>query len=602
MCGIFGIAGPHFDTPARERQARQLSSRGPDGFGEHVDASQGVYLAHTRLSVIDLSPRGAQPMCNEDGTVWITFNGEIYGHGAIRAELEALGHRFASATDTEVIIHAYEQWGIECLSRLNGMFAFGLWDSRAGKMFLVRDRLGIKPLTYGIFDGTLCFSSDARALVGLPFVQRELDPSALACYLLYKYVSGEQSIWQGVRRLLPGHLLEFDVVAGRADVRRYWTLPLEKRNWTAADALGRFSELFAESVRDCLVSDVPVGVFLSGGYDSSAVARAASDMTGQLATFSMGFAGWDRDERIAAAETATLLQTVHREMQLGSEQFATLDDVIGAYDEPLADSTIFPAYMLCREVRKHATVALSGDGGDELLAGYTWYGHTVNASLRKRMAFSLEPMLMAMGADQTAWGQRCSTAAHYRMLTSPTFSIPELTRLFPGISAQSRPDDASYLYRKHLRPELSGFQRWQYLDMNTFLVDTNLTNVDRASMAHGLEVRVPFLDHRIAEFAFSLPDDLRTTRTQRKVLLAQWLQAHGMSGVVNRPKQGFSSPWQDFWPTSAIASELPRGWLVRLGWMDPRALQSLINGNDLHRDIKLLVLGTLERWGRQWMA
>jgi asparagine synthase (glutamine-hydrolysing) len=602
MCGIFGLAGPRHAELSRERQARSLGRRGPDGFGQRADERGRVYLAHTRLAVIDLSPRGAQPMCNEDGTVWITFNGEIYGHAALRAELEDLGHRFASATDTEVIVHAYEQWGIECLSHLNGMFAFGLWDSRCGKLFLARDRLGIKPLYWGLFDGTLAFASDSRALVGLPFVSRDLEPAAVCCYLLYKYVSGEQSIWRSINRLLPGHLLEFDVASGRSRTRRYWTLPLEERDWRVDDALERFSRLFADSVRDCLVSDVPLGVFLSGGYDSSAVARTASRFTRDLHTFSIGFEGWDRDERAAAAHTASRLGTVHREAVLGSEQFATLDEVIGAYDEPLADSSTFPTYLLCREVRRQATVALSGDGGDELLGGYSWYRHTVHAAAHKRLAFVLEPFLQAAGLLQTSWGQRCSSAAHYRLMSSPTFSLSEVAKLFPVIPAASRPDDAAWLYRSHLQPGLSGYRRWQYVDLHTFLVDTNLTKVDRASMAHGLEVRVPFLDHRIAEFAYSLPEQLRCTRGQHKVLLAHWLRAQGLAEVVARPKQGFSSPWQRFWPPAAMSRELTQGWLVSRGWVDRGELQTVLDRRHPHRDLQLLVLATLDRWGRQWVG
>ncbi len=541
-------------------------------------------------------------MCNEDGTVWITFNGEIYGHAVLRAELEALGHHFASATDTEVIVHAYEQWGIECLSRLNGMFAFGLWDSRKGKLFLVRDRLGIKPLYWGLFDGTLAFASDSRALVGLPFATRDLDPSALCCYLLYKYVSGEQSIWRGVKRLLPGHVLEFDVAAAKAEVYRYWTVPLEQRDWRADDALEQFTKLFNGSVKDCLVSDVPLGVFLSGGYDSSAVACAASRLTSGLNSFSIGFEGWERDERAAAAATAAKLGTLHREAVLGREQVATLDEVIGAYDEPLADSSIFPTYLLCRQVRRHATVALSGDGGDELFGGYNWYRHTAFASSHKRLAFALEPLLAAAGLGRTSLGQRCSPAAHYRLMTSPSLTLPQIARLFPAISRQATPDDEAYLYRAHLKRDLKGYRRWQYVDLNTFLVDDNLAKVDRASMAHGLEVRVPLLDHRIAEFAFSLPESLRATRAQHKVLLANWLRAQGLGDVVTRPKQGFSSPWRTFWSTQAMAKELQQGWLVRSGWVDRRELNALIETKQGGSDLQLLVLSTLDRWGRQWAA
>jgi asparagine synthase (glutamine-hydrolysing) len=602
MCGIFGLAGRRYADQSRERQARTLARRGPDGFGEYVDDAARVYLAHTRLAIIDLSPRGAQPMCNEDGTVWVTFNGEIYGHAALRAELEGLGHRFASDTDTEVIVHAYEQWGIDCLARLNGMFAFGLWDARRGKLFLVRDRLGIKPLYWGIFDGTLAFASDSRALVGLPFVPRELDPAALVGYLLYSYVSGEQAIWKGVHRLLPGHMVEYDPSEGRVCVQRYWSLPLEQKDWRLDDALERFSTLFSASVRDCLVSDVPLGIFLSGGYDSSAVAREASAWTRHLHTYSIGFSGWPLDERAAAATTAASLGTNHRAAVLGPEQFATLDEVIGAYDEPLADSSIFPTFLLCREVRQQATVAVSGDGGDELLGGYRWYQHMVYAAWHKRMAMAMEPLVQAAGLGETPWGQRCSATAHYRMLMSPTFTVPELRRLLPGLPKDAVPDDAAWLYRSHMQPALQGFRRWQFVDLQTFLVDNNLAKVDRASMAHGLEVRVPFLDHRIAEFAFSLPDRWLGTRHEHKVLLRHWLRRHGMQQVVDRPKQGFSSPWQTFWPTAAMVEELRGGWLAGSGLVDPSALESVLATPHVNRDPKLLALTTLNRWAQQCLG
>jgi asparagine synthase (glutamine-hydrolysing) len=602
MCGIFGLAGPGFDMPQRERQARLLARRGPDGFGAHVDTRHQVYLAHCRLAVIDLSARGAQPMCNEDGSVWITFNGEIYGFAALRAELQACGHRFATATDTEVIIHAYEEWGIGCLARLNGMFAFALWDSRLGKIFLVRDRLGIKPLYYGCFSGTLAFASDTRALLGLPWVRRELEPSALASYLLYRYVAGEASIWRGISRLLPGHYLEYDLARHSGSTQRYWQLPLETQGWTAESALERFGELFEGSVWDCLVSDVPVGVFLSGGYDSSAVAAAAQGGAATTNTFSIGFAGWARDERAPAAETARLLHTAHHETVLGEEQFASIDEVVGAYDEPLADSSIFPTYLVSAFARRHATVALSGDGGDELFGGYTWYGHTVDCSARKRLAFLLEPLVRALGLHHSPWGRRCVTTEHYRLLNSPTFTLRDIRRLFPALPRDELPDEESYLYRQHLRRELTGYRRWQYVDLNTFLVDNNLTKVDRASMAHSLEVRVPFLDHRLVEFAFSLPQTLAVAEGRGKRLVGHWLMKNGLGAVLTRPKLGFSCPWQRFWPVSDMAGEIAHGQLVRSGILDAKALNAVLPvGVDAANDAQLMVLAILERWARKWI-
>ena len=601
MCGIFGIIGPGFDDPRREHQARLLHHRGPDGFGAYEDAKHAVYLAHCRLAIIDLSARGAQPMCNEDGTVWITYNGEIYGFAALRTELERQGHRFASATDTEVILHAYEEWGIACLERLNGMFAFALWDSGRGKLFLVRDRLGIKPLYYGQFGDTLAFASDTRALTDLPCVRKAIDPGALACYLLYKYVSGEASIWQGISRLPPAHYLEYDLGTGTARSRRYWDLALETRPWSFESACEEFADLFETSVKNCLVSDVPIGIFLSGGYDSSAIARAATQWSPRINSFCIGFDGWGRDERPAAAETARWLSTTHHEQSLGLSQFHGIDRVIEAYDEPLADSSIFPTYLVSGLARQHATVALSGDGGDELLGGYSWFGHTVHCTTRKRLAFLLEPLLRAAGLANSPWGRRCNVLDHYRLLTSPTFELDEIRRLFPSLPQECLPRQETYLYQRHQRRELNGYQRWQYVDLHTFLPDTNLMKVDRASMAHSLEVRVPFLDHRLVEFAFSLPEHLVAGKGQTKVLLANWLASRGLSQVLERPKLGFSCPISQFWSSETMLAEVLGGRLVEYGLLDRGQAMKLFDDKALRHGLKLQVLAILERWARRWL-
>ncbi len=601
MCGIFGIIGPGFDDPQREHQARLLHHRGPDGFGTYEDPEHAVYLAHCRLAIIDLSERGAQPMCNEDGTVWITYNGEIYGFAELRTELERRGHRFASATDTEVILHAYEEWGIACLERLNGMFAFALWDQGRAKLFLVRDRLGIKPLYYGRFGDTLAFASDTRALIDLPWVRKAIDPGALTCYLLYKYVSGEASIWQGLSRLLPAHYLEYDLGTGTSRSRRYWHLPLLTRPWSFESACEEFADLFETSVKNCLVSDVPIGLFLSGGYDSSAIAYAATRWSPHINSFCIGFEGGGRDERPAAAETASWLSTTHHEQSLGLSQFQGIDRVIDAYDEPLADSSIFPTFLVSGLARQHATVALSGDGGDELLGGYSWFGHMVHCSSRKRLAFLLEPLMQAAGLASTPWGRRCSVLDHYRLLTSPTFELQEIRKLFPGLPRESLPRQETYLYRQHQQRELTGYQHWQYVDLHTFLPDTNLMKVDRASMAHALEVRVPFLDHRLVEFAFSLPEQLVAKKGQTKVLLAHWLASHGISHLLQRPKQGFSCPVHLFWPSRMMREDVTTGRLVEYGLLDRAAATRLFEDHNPYNGLKLQVLAILERWARRWL-
>ncbi len=602
MCGIFGIAGPNYEDAGRKIQALSQRKRGPDGFGEFVDPSRPIYLAHNRLAIVDLSEHGAQPMCNEDRSVWITYNGEIYGFDRLRAELQAKGHTFVSHSDTEVIVHAYEEWGPNCVHHLNGMFAFAIWDRKKSQIFLARDRSGVKPLFYGLFGQTLAFASDSRALSGLGFVQRRIHGGALATFLLHNYVSGAQSIWQDIKKLPPAHHATYNLETGSLTIERYWQLQAEEKEWNAEEASEAFSRIFQSSVGQSLVSDVDVGVFLSGGYDSSAVACAATKAVGgaNTQTFTIGFDESEVDESAFARETASRIGSVHHERRMSKSHMPAVADVIGAFDEPHADSTIFPLYMLSRYTRERATVALSGDGADEIFGGYSWYRYMEQVSWKKRMAFGLEPVIRALGFEQTTWGRRCSAIDHYRMLTSAPFSLSEIRSIFPGIPADQLPDQESDLLRQYALPGLQGSKMWQYVDFHTFMVDNNLAMVDRCSMAHSLEVRVPFLDHRLIEFAFSLPAELIAANGKGKIILSDWLKINGLGAVTARKKQGFSSPYSKLWPKAEMVQEINTGWLSRSDMVNQQALRQVTNSGDGAMANQLFVLATLSVWGGQF--
>lgn len=601
MCGIFGTWGVE-STPSLARHAKTLAHRGPDGFGEHFDNEHRLYLAHCRLAIIDLSRDGAQPMRNAEGTLWLTYNGEIFNFLELRKELQSRGYVFRSRTDTEVIIHAYEEWGMQCLDHFNGMFAFALWDAKEHKLFLARDRLGIKPLYYTHVGRQFAFASEPKALIELPFYSKNIDYHGLSSYLINRYVAGSDSIWNGISRLLPGHYLVLDTKSNEVQRVKYWELDTRQQKWNEDEALDKLQELMAASAKRHLISDVPVGLFLSGGMDSTCVAQACAREVVGISTFSMSFEGANNTELPLARETARRLRTNHHEEYLGKGNFPKPSELFDYYDEPLGDTSIFPTYMVSQVARRHAKVALSGDGGDELFGGYEWYTQTENARPLKRIAFMLGPLFKSLGLGNTELGKRTDKFDHYRRMISPAFTITELSELLPGMMQDELPPNETYLYKQHYKKKGGAYRRWQYVDAMTFLVDNNLTKVDRASMAHGLEVRVPLLDHNIVEFAFSLADDLCVRNGQKKYILRRLLEMNGMEHVVDAPKQGFSCSVGRFWDIEIMAQDVLKGELLKNGILSHKAVISIVeNRGAFNRDLKIWLLAVLEHWSRRWL-
>lgn len=535
----------------------QLRHRGPDGEGMWIQEHVG--LAHCRLSIIDLRTIAGQPMCNEDGTVWVTFNGEIYNFMELRKELEGRGHSFRTDSDTEVLVHAYEEYGRECLNRLRGMFAFGVWDGRSRTLLLARDRLGKKPLVYYHDQDRFIFASEVKAILAEGSVSIESDPIAIDQYLALGYVPAPRTAFKGIRKLPPGHWLE--VREGEVAIGRYWKLHYApKRAISFQEATAEFRWRFAEAVRLRLVSDVPIGAFLSGGVDSSAVVAAmAKAMNRPVRTFSVGFADAAFDERPFARLVAERFRTDHTDLVVNAPVADILPNIAWAYDEPFGDSSSVPSYAIAQVTRQHVTVVLNGDGGDENFAGYdryvlnhlAHYGDLLPSGLRRNMA-DLTHLL------PRSW-RRWSPMKKLNRMVEMMAQTPE--RRFARWSEHFQPYERQALYTDDFLAILEGhdpeqlfIDRFQQsdaadwtdasldVDISLYLPDDLLVKMDRATMAHSLEARSPFLDHELMEFVASLPLKMKLFGLEKKRLLRYALRGTIPDSILDRPKRGFEVP------------------------------------------------------------
>jgi asparagine synthase (glutamine-hydrolysing) len=606
MCGIAGFvdlerrAGTQALEALGRAMAATLSHRGPDADGVFADAEAGVILAHTRLSIVDLSPAGAQPMISSCGSCVISYNGEIYNAAELRRELEASGRSFRGHSDTEVIVEAIAEWGVEpAVTRLIGMFAFALWDRRTRSLSLVRDRLGIKPLYFGRHGGRVIFASELKAFDPLPDFRPELDRDALLDFLRFAYVPAPRSIWRDIRKLEPGHIAAVDA-AGRITTRSFWSLEDVVEHGLAnqlalsdREACDTLETLLADAVGRRLVADVPLGAFLSGGIDSSTVAammRLRSNAP--VRTYSIGFREAAYNEAPQARAVAKHLGTEHTELYVTpSEAIDVIPKLPSIYDEPFADSSQIPTYLLSKLTREHVTVALSGDGGDELFAGYTRHGF---ARLAQKMPSQVRSAIASgLSAAGPAFWDRAfrllPTDKRPRHVGDKMMKAAAMFRAGEGgyaslVSAWDVPEEVlsgaeapGQFFDKPLATRLMDpLQRMQYLDTATYLPDDILTKVDRASMASALEVRVPLLDHRIVEFVWKLPNRFKRRFGKGKWLLRQVLYRHVPRELVERPKTGFAVP-VDRWlrgPLRSWAEELlSEDRLSKGGLLNPRPIR-----------------------------
>lgn len=630
MCGIAGWANLDPQTPPTagglellRTMCDRMVHRGPDSAGALVRT--GIGLGMRRLAVIDLLT-GEQPVWNEDRTIAVVLNGEIYNYRELRADLEKRGHSFRSATDTEVLPHLYEEYGDQMVERLNGMFAFALWDANRGRLVLARDRFGEKPLYWGIFDGQLLFASEPKVLLGHPAVKTELDLNALRQYLSFDYVPAPLSIYQGIQKLPAAHILSLE--SGMVALDRYWQLSFHKvlPAPTIEQATARLQELLADAVQMRLVADVPLGVFLSGGVDSSAIAAfAVRASTTPVKTFSISFAEKSFDESSYSREVAKHLGTEHHEHRLSVDLAANLIGEIARWtDEPLSDPSLLPTYLLSRFTRSHVTVALGGDGGDEIFAGYPmYYGHRVAERYRRVPGFLrrnlIAPLVrrLPINTDNISFEYKARrfvaadkydpVARHHAWFGSFTpddqseLLTPEVQRVSDGdIYAGAR-----LLYDECDAADL--MERMQYLDMKFYLAEDILTKVDRASMAVSLETRAPFLDPRIAEFAASLPSEFKLRGHETKYLLKRAVAPMLPRGITRRPKKGFGVPVAEWLkgPLRSMARDLlAPDRLRRAGYFNPEYVTRLQDeherGHANHRKL-LWTLLMFELWRENFL-
>jgi asparagine synthase (glutamine-hydrolysing) len=619
MCGICGYVSQNgVDEGILRRMNDTIRYRGPDDEGYYVDATAG--LAMRRLSIIDLST-GHQPISNEDGSLWIVFNGEIYNYQDVLPELVRRGYHFRTKSDTEVILHAYEAYGDDCVTHLNGMFAFAIWDNRRKRLFIARDRLGVKPLYYAHLGDTLVFGSELKAVIEYPAVPRDIDPMALDHFLTLEYIPSPRSIFCDARKLPAGHTLVYQ--DGQVDIRPYWRIPFQPRQGDCQSYVDELTDLLRDAVRIRMIADVPLGAFLSGGIDSSTVVSFMSELSSQpVQTFSIGFGDPTYNELPYARAVAQSFATNHYEEYLEPDVRELAEQLMTHLDEPLGDFSILPTYLVSKVARQQVTVALSGDGGDEVFAGYDTYIAQSMANSYDRMPALLRskvlPAMLDIVPPQPAKKGVVNKAKRF----------VEGGRLSPSLRHTRwmmflNDADKAALYQPTYRAGLNGdtpaavmqgyfaearaadaLAQGQYVDLKTYLVDDIMTKVDRMSMAVSLEAREPLLDYRIVEFALNLPPEMRLNGGTTKAILRQVMANRLPQAVLNKPKEGFSIPvkhWLKGPLKPMMLDLLSPDSLRRRGYFQPKQVARWIDehlndrANHSHRLWSLMVF---EQWQR----
>lgn len=626
MCGICGLVltgeawSPDY-TRLLQRMTASLSHRGPDGEGTWIGGNAG--LGHRRLAIIDLVT-GDQPLTNENGSVVLVFNGEIYNFRELRRQLEARGHIFKTKSDTEVIVHLYEEKGIDCVQDLRGMFAFAIWDVPRQQLFLARDRVGKKPLFYARLENGFFFASEIKALLQNERLPRRLNPEALDDFLTYQYVPPPATIYEGIFKLPPAHTLVFSPQTGVMNVREYWHLRYEpKLQISEKEAIEQLLSILREAVKIRLESDVPLGAFLSGGIDSSTTVALMSELMDEpVRTFSIGFENEAFNELPYARIVAQRFRTNHREFIVRPKALAVLPQIVWHLDEPFGDSSALPTFYVAKICREHVKVALTGDGGDESFAGYERYvGNKIvkiyskiPAFLRRQIIRQIlaklpEPLTQSPWVRRLRWLNQLSLAgsAHLYLQSMTIFNPEQRLRLYPAVLAETlrRRSAEEYMLRYYTAPEVrEEIDRMLYSDVMTYLPGDLLVKVDRMAMAHGLETRCPFLDHKLMEYAASLPGNFKLRGVTLKYLLKRAALTLLPREVIFRPKQGFGVPLSQ-WFREELRPLLERTLGVSLlaadGYLRQEAISELVAEHVAGRanhGYRLWVLLVLELWYR----
>lgn len=631
MCGICGVVGQADEQLIKSMLAR-IAHRGPDDEGVYIattGAGERIGLGHRRLSIIDLSHAGHEPMSDASGRIWLTYNGEIYNFKEIRRELENLGHRFKSNTDAEVIIYAYLEWGRDCLIRFNGMFAFAIWDSQDETLFLARDRLGIKPLYYADTPSGFAFASEIKALLAIPGTERGVDLGALDQFMTFLWTPDPKTAFRGVSKLPPAHYLVYR--GGKAEVSEYWDLKFEEDDYISeAEWVERVREQVARSVRAQMLADVPLGAFLSGGIDSSAIVALMSGVSVlKPTTYTFGFRREDlrydilEDDMKYARVVGERFATDYHEAYLEPDVMELLPKLVYHMDEPVADPAIITSYLICRSARERLTVLLSGMGGDELFAGYPRH-----AAVKIAEAYNLIPSFLSKPVVDALPGARpgrltalfrntkklarsAALPERERYLGFGTyFTESEKREMYSGALAQAAHEFDAYGEHQRYFDRVADedfVNQMLYVDMKTFLPCLNLTYTDKTSMAASMEVRVPFLDHELVELAARIPAGLKLKGLTGKHILKRAAEAWLPREIIHRKKTGFSAPvraWLVRDLRDMVEDLLSESNIRSRGYFEYGFVRKLIDDNLSGRadnGLKVFQLLTLELWHRAFI-
>jgi asparagine synthase (glutamine-hydrolysing) len=601
MCGILGQVGELSDKIRQAHALATLTHRGPDAHDNWWSDADDAWLAQRRLAIVDLSEAGHQPMHNEDRTIWISCNGEIYNYPSLRHRLESLGHTFYSNCDVESIVHAYEEWGEDCVHHLEGMFAFAIWDTRKRKLILARDRVGIKPLAYRITEGGLTFASDTRAIIDLCQSRPSVNAQSVGYVLTLGYVPSPLSIWQDIHKLEAGHLLTWTADSG-IQTRCYWQPPYEIDPNATLD-IESWNDLFHTVLQEHLLSDVPLGMFLSGGLDSSSVALGLKHLDQSIEAITVSYPTSNRDESPFASMLSQHLGMKHTITPLVVDDVSLLvAQVAQAYDEPQSYSALLSMYQVCQVGAEKYKVILAGDGGDEVFGGYNWYNNFPKPkprSFKRTIKNLLKGNYSRKPVDIWEQFARKSPLHRHASRLHPRFFPHEAQALLQPMGLTFTEDDMLAPLRKYYVDSLPLKRALQRVDLMTFCTDSILAKVDRASMAHSLEVRVPFLDRRVIEWGLTQPV-LERESTESKPILRDYLRDNVPADILTHRKQGFSlRTLDDFNWEHAKQTIRDSQWVKQGYWSD---VDSLFDVSTPYHTARIWNLYMLSHWANHWLS
>ena len=592
MCGIVGWVD--YKSAIDEQKITQmrdtLTHRGPDDAGNYFSHDKKIALAHRRLSFLDLSMAGHQPMCNETERIWIVLNGEIYNYKELALELSAKGHVFKSSSDTEVLLHGYEEWGIDkLLQKIKGMFAFALLDENQQQLFLIRDRFGIKPLYYYASGERFIFGSELKAIIKSGAVEKEINYSSFADYFVYRYIPSPKTIWKNIAKLQPAHYIKLNIQNGVYELTEYWKLGSEKKQQSTKQLVQEIGSMIGNSVSEHSRSDVEIGSFLSGGYDSSAIVYYLSKIKTRVKNFSIGFENWDASEHQYAAMVSEKLNGVNTSLIAGKESLNILKKLSTVYDEPIADISIIPTYLVSQLASFQIKSVMSGEGADELFGGYEWQKQYYKKWRPENFSAKLKNIFLNRSENAVNEYSQAMEMGKFDCLILYQLLNPELHQFIP--------DDTDWFYRSHYKPQFSPLKSFQYLDIKCFMAELVLTKVDRASMAHSLEVRVPFLDHELFQKIFELDESVYFKPGITKFLLHENIKNVLPPQIINRKKQGFVGPDSYYMNMDWYKEIIYNGKLLSEQVISKTFVDTLFENKDHWRLWKIAVM---ENWFNEW--